>query len=139
MSINSKNPLSAPRFGNQKARSSLFGFSHSTSLIKVLFGLLFIGVIAAYTIIQSEDFVDGPQITILSPESGILFEEPLVHIQGKAERVADITLNGNPIFIDESGNFDEQLLLVDGLNIITLEAQDRFERTVSKELELIYK
>ena len=107
--------------------------------IKVLFGLLFIGILGFYTVLQSEDFVEGPQITILSPAGGILLEEPLVHIQGRAERVAEITLNGSPIFIDESGNFDEQILLVQGLNIITLEAQDKFERTVSKELELIYK
>ena len=107
--------------------------------IKVLTGLLFIGIIAFYTVIQSEDFIDGPQITILSPAGGILLEEPLILIQGKAERVAEITLNGSPIFIDESGDFNEQILLVPGLNIITLEAQDKFERTVSKELELIYK
>ena len=107
--------------------------------MKVLLGLLFIGVIAGYTILQSEDFIEGPQITILSPAGGILQSEPLVQIQGKAMRVAEITMNGAPIFIDESGNFDEQILLAHGLNIITLEAQDKFERKVSKELELLYK
>ena len=114
-------------------------FKSANWYLKVLFGLLFIGVIAGYTVLQSEDFIDGPQITILSPADGILFEEPLVRIEGRAERVAEITLNGSPIFIDESGNFDEQLLLVSGQNIITIEAQDKFERKVSKKLELLYK
>ena len=107
--------------------------------IKLLFGLIFVGIIVGYVIFQSTDFVDGPLITISSPEDGILVTEPLVHIKGIAERVSEIRLNGNPIFIDESGNFDEPLLLVYGHNIITLEAQDKFERTISKELELIYK
>ncbi len=107
--------------------------------VRVFFGLVFVGVIAFYTVLQSEDFARGPEITILSPASGILLNEPLVEIQGEALRVSDITLNGNPIFIDESGAFSETILLVSGLNIIKVEAQDKFERKVSKTLELLYK
>jgi hypothetical protein len=107
--------------------------------IRVLLGLLFVGVIAFYTVLQSEDFARGPEITILSPEGGILLSEPEVEVRGVAERVNEITLNGNSIFIDESGAFNETILLVPGINIITIEAQDKFERRVTETLELLYK
>ena len=105
---------------------------------RALIGLLFLGVIAFYTLIQSEDFARGPEIAILYPQSGILLSEPLVEIRGVALRVSDITLNDAPIFIDESGAFNETILLVPGLNIITIEAQDKFERRVTKTLELLH-
>ena len=105
---------------------------------RALIGLLFLGVIAFYTLIQSEDFARGPEIAILYPQGGILLSEPLVEIRGVALRVSDITLNDAPIFIDESGAFNETILLVPGLNIITIEAQDKFERRVTKTLELLH-
>lgn len=109
------------------------------SYIKILFGVLLIIAIAAYAYSKSDDFAAGPTITILSPKNGTTVNESLIEIQGFAEHISHITLNGRQIFTTEEGIFDEQLLLAYGYNIITLTAQDRFERTITKTLELVYK
>lgn len=107
--------------------------------LKVIIGLIFISLLASYAYIQSDDFARGPEITILSPSSGTMIEDSLISIEGIAQRVAKLELNGDSIFIDEKGNFREQLLLVEGQNIITLSAEDKFGREVKEIVELIHK
>ena len=109
----------------------------ANTYIKILLGALFVAVIFGYAYFQSSFLADGPQFTLLEPASGTMFEESLVEIKGKVERVSTISLNGNTIFIDEEGNFSEMMLLSFGQNIITLEAQGKFERKITEVLELI--
>jgi len=115
------------------------GHRSVNTYIKILLGVLFIAVIFGYTYFQSTFLADGPQFTFIEPSSGTIVEDSLVEIKGVVSRVSDISLNGNPIFIDEEGNFSEIILLSHGQNIITLEAQDKFERKITEVLELIYK
>lgn len=105
---------------------------------KVLFGLLFLAVIGVYAYAQTDEFAQGPEITILTPEGGTMIEDSLIAVEGLAYRVAEVELNGAPIFIDEAGNFREHVLLVPGQNIITLHAKDKFGREVKEIVELLY-
>jgi hypothetical protein len=115
------------------------GTRTTRSYLKLAVGILFILIISTYTYTKSGDFIKGPSLTILSPQDGILLEEPLVEIRGKVERISSITINDNPIFVDESGNFNEQLLMSYGQNIITIRAEDKFERVVEEVLKVVYK
>ena len=107
--------------------------------IKIFFSLVLVGIIVWYSYSKSTDFLEGPTITIHIPENGITVSRSLITVSGIAEHISHITLNGKQIFITEQGLFSEQLLLSRGYNIITLEARDRFDREVSKSLELVYK
>ncbi len=109
----------------------------ANTYIKILLGVLFIAVIFGYTYFQSTFLAEGPQFTFVSPASGTIIEDSLVEIKGVVLRISDISLNGSPIFIDEEGNFSEMILLSPGQNIITLEAQDKFERKITRVLELV--
>lgn len=111
----------------------------ANTYIKISVGVLFLAIIFGYAYFQSGLLAEGPKFAFVEPPSGTMVEESLVEIKGVVLRVSDITLNGNPIFIDEEGNFSEMILLSPGQNIITLEAQDRFERKITEILELIYK
>jgi len=111
----------------------------ANTYFKILLGVLFLAIILAYTYIESGDFSRGPEFTYVKPDSGTIFEGSLIEIEGNVKRVSEIELNSNPIFIDEEGNFNEQLLLSPGINIITLYAKDRFGRETEEILELIYK
>lgn len=111
------------------------------SLKKILYVFLFIalfGSIGWYAYAQSENLIQGPRIEIESPENGSTANDPLVKITGSAENISHIRLNDRPIFIDDEGRFSEVLLLLPGYNIIEITARDRFERTTSKKLELVF-
>lgn len=110
----------------------------ANSYIKVFLGIIVLGVILSYVWVKSRDFLEGPVIIIHSPDSGETFES-LIDITGEARHISNITLNDRKIFVDEKGLFSEQLLLSEGYNIITIEAGDRFKRTVRETIELVFR
>ena len=92
-----------------------------------------------YGLFQAHKYIEGPVVTIYSPQNGATFSSPLVEIDGRAQNVSFLKLDDRQIFTDTSGRFSEKLLLSPGYNIITLDAQDKFGKTVSKKLELVLK
>lgn len=96
-------------------------------------------IIGGYAYVRSRDFLMGPQITVTSPVDGGTLSEAPVTVEGTAQNVAYITLDGAPIFADSKGYFSQKLLLLPGYNILTVNAQDRFGKKVEKTLELVYK
>lgn len=101
--------------------------------------ILVFGGVLIYTAFSSRIFVAGPQIEISSPQSGSTIDAtPLVAISGMAENVAHIWLNGRRIFTDESGDFQETVLLYPGYNVIKFNAVDKFDRSTEETLKLVY-
>jgi len=101
----------------------------------IFFSILIIG----YFIFNFRIFIAGPEIIITSPQNGDVTDKELIEITGTAENVNFISINERSIFLDENGNFKEVLLLSSGYNIIVIKARDKFERIISKNLEIIYK
>ena len=99
----------------------------------------FIGGIFYYAYFQARAIISGPQISVISPENGHTYTDPLVHVYGTTKRAKEITLDGREIFIDLEGNFGEKLLLAPGYNIIELAARDADGHSTKETLEIIYK
>ena len=100
----------------------------------IFFSILIVG----YFIFNFRIFIEGPEIIITSPQNGEVTDKELVEVTGKAENVNFISINDRSIFLDGDGNFKEFLLLSSGYNIIVIKARDKFERSISKKLEVIY-
>ncbi len=101
-----------------------------------IFGL--VAVIVFYAYYQSRSIIAGPTITLYSPQDGEIAPTALVHVRGKAERANELTLDGRVIFIDLAGNFNEELLLFSGYNIIELAAKDTDGREIKKTIGLVW-
>ncbi|OGZ08300.1 MAG: hypothetical protein A3D65_01030 [Candidatus Lloydbacteria bacterium RIFCSPHIGHO2_02_FULL_50_13] len=99
---------------------------------------IFIGVIIFYGYYQSRAIIAGPTIVVDMPKTGATATTSLVTVRGSVARATVITLQGRPIFIDLNGRFSEQLLLMDGYNIIELTAKDAEGRVERKVIELAY-
>ena len=89
-----------------------------------------------YVYLQSRDIIKGPEIIVTSPENGSDLDRSLVKVEGSAERISRLYLNGKQIFTDDSGYFSESLLLSPGYNILVITATDRFNRTAEEQIEL---
>jgi len=110
---------------------------NSRRLPKILLFSAMILLVVGYAYLKTKDYIAGPQITITSPLNGSSVSNSLIEIVGTAKNISFISLNDRPIFIDESGNFKEKLLLYSGYNIMSVKAEDRYKRTVEKKLEVI--
>jgi hypothetical protein len=95
-------------------------------------------IVLAYVFFNTRLFIQGPQVTINSPISGISVDDDLIEIEGQVLNSSFIYINDRAISIDDSGNFKEQVLLLNGYNKIIIKAKDKFERQVTKELDLVY-
>ncbi|MBP9728255.1 MAG: helix-turn-helix domain-containing protein [Candidatus Moranbacteria bacterium] len=111
------------------SRTFIFGF-----IGILLFGAFF------YLYREFTSFASEPTLIILSPEnSSIIFgDEGLV--TGKTDRGAEVTINGQGVFVDGDGSFREKLVLQPGMNAITIRTLNRFqkEKTVMLSVEASY-
>jgi hypothetical protein len=100
--------------------------------------ILFVGIIVFYTYYQSRAILEGPQISLVSPIEGMTSTSSLIKVYGVAKHAKELTLDGRPIFLDLNGNFFEQLLLMDGYNIMELTAKDAEGREIRKTVRVMY-
>jgi len=108
------------------------------SVLAWLLGACFVGTIVFYAYYQSRDIRQGPIITLVSPTDGLTSTSSLISVYGVAHNAKMLTLDGRAIFVDLKGNFFEQLLLMDGYNIIELTAKDGEGRERKKIVEVVY-
>jgi len=111
------------------------------TLKKILLGIGVLLVIG-YAVFNSRFLIQGPEITIDNIDSatgGIISEQKTLFLEGNAKHSSFISINGRPIFIDESGNFNEKLLLSNSMSIIDIYAKDKFGKEVRKKIDVVYK
>jgi hypothetical protein len=109
------------------------------TIITLVLTAIFVTSIAGYIYYRSKNLVDGPIIALESPLNGSSISDSLTEIKGSAKNVSAVYVNGKKVFIDEEGKIAEKLLLAEGYNIISVKAEDRFNRKVEKKLEVIYR
>ena len=108
-------------------------------LIKIIAALVIAGIIIGYAIWRSLNYARGPDIVITMPVNGSTVTAATTTVSGRAVRINNLTLNGNPIFIDEAGNFSEVIIVFPGINRLTVVGHDQFERETEVHLEIIGK
>ena len=94
--------------------------SRLTRIALVAFFLAVVG----YAFYESYGLVSGPGIAIA--EAPITVHDPFIRIQGTAERISGLAMNGKDISVTQAGDFDEPYLLAPGRNRIMLVARDRY-------------
>lgn len=112
--------------------------SDTRKILKIILISTICVIILGYIAFNSRLLIAGPQIEDIFPSSGSSFDKPVIEITGNAKNISFISLNDNPIFIDEEGKFEEKLLLSPGLSIIKLYGRDRFDRETTKYLQYVY-
>ena len=113
------------------ARIQLFFKAGIITILVLAFGI--------YGLYNAHVFLAGPKIIVESPKNGQVFQNSYIAVTGRASDIASIFLDGRRIFVDESGNFKENLLLARGYNIIEVQAGDKFGREVKKIREVVLK
>ena len=106
--------------------------SRLTQIALVVFFLLVLG----YGYYEAQGILYGPSISITSDMTEV--HDPFVKIRGHADRIASLSMNGKAISVTESGMFEEPYLLSPGYNRIVLSARDKYGRTRSRALEIVY-
>ncbi|HEY9481238.1 MAG TPA: hypothetical protein VIR98_03360 [Candidatus Paceibacterota bacterium] len=97
-----------------------------------------VALVAGYGAFRAKSLAEGPEIAITSPINGAVVHEALVEVSGTAKNISFLTLDGGKIFTDGEGAWKERVILSKGYNTVTVRADDRFGRSVSRTIEIIY-
>ena len=73
--------------------------------------------------------IKPPELEIIQPSIDITVNQENFEIIGKTSPVAYLTVNGQEVYIDKAGNFKKEIELSNGVNMIKIEAKNRFGKT----------
>ena len=90
-----------------------------------------------YILFQARFLLIGPKVTFLNTPS-VVQTQRVVPLEGTAQNIVKLALNGRPIYTDKNGYFKEALVLENGYTIATLEAYDRYGRKRIYTKEFVY-
>lgn len=88
-----------------------------------------------YGVFQARNLIHGPTLTISSPRPGETVTSVLLNVRGKTENVTHVSINGQPITMDITGAFSENLITPSGYGVILVEATNRFGRHREERIE----
>ena len=105
--------------------------------VKILFIVVLAGLMLTYAYYQARNLINGPSIE-LSSEPSTLQHERTITLAGHTKNITALSINGNPVYTDEKGDFSRRLVLENGYTIMTIEARDRYGRETSLTRSFVY-
>ena len=105
--------------------------------VKIIFYVALILLAIIYGISRAYPLIRGAQIVIYYPVDGQLVASTTFQISGRVIRAKEIKVQGQPITIDNQGNFTETLVASPPYTIIVIEATDKYDGKIIKTLRVI--
>ncbi|MBP8617756.1 MAG: hypothetical protein BWY48_00095 [Parcubacteria group bacterium ADurb.Bin305] len=91
-------------------------FSQLRNILIILSKSLVLILVSSYLIYELAMLILPPKIILESPRADLNTNKGTLLVQGKAIRAKSLLLNNQPILIDESKAFKEEIILKPGLN-----------------------
>lgn len=98
---------------------------------------IFICATVIYIVWQVLAINKPPFLEIISPQNLSVIEMSVVSITGRTDPGVSLTVNAEPVFVDEEGRFQATLGISAGSKEIVVKAANRFFKTTSKVLTII--
>jgi cytoskeletal protein RodZ len=97
-----------------------------------------IAVLGYYFLHQINSFNSKPYLFIDSPTADEVVKDKELTVSGKTEADAVLRINGQEISVGGEGNFSQKITLSPGRNVLVVEAKNRFNKTDTKEINIVY-
>jgi len=104
-------------------------------IIAVLVAVVVIGGFS-YLYGQIGRFAAVPRLVITSPASDENIAGNSISVSGYTDEDAKLTINDQPVLVSDKGEFKEDILLQGGVNSITISALNRFNKEISKTVNI---
>jgi len=142
--------INTPPFLDRKTRKGSISITPKAIVISLL--VLFSLLIIVYLGFQIYKFQKPPLLTILSPQNETTIQEASLKIIGNTEKNVSVEINNVLTEVDENGNFEKEVSLVEGSNLITIKAKKNsnsilesletlkitYEKAIVEETEKVY-
>ncbi len=106
-------------------------------VVSIFLGLAFVFLTVVYVIWQVFSINKSPNLQIVEPYDRQLVKGSSARISGKTDPGVQVTVNGQPIFVDSEGFFNTELGLSTGPKDLVFIAKNKFDKVVSKTITII--
>ncbi|OGI25158.1 MAG: hypothetical protein A3J76_03060 [Candidatus Moranbacteria bacterium RBG_13_45_13] len=81
-------------------------------------------------------FAALPRLVVTEPTGDISIEGNSITVSGLTDQDAKLAINGEPVMVKENGEFQENILLQEGVNTVIVSAMNRFGKNASRTLNI---
>ena len=106
---------------------------------KIFTGIFFASLVllgGIYFYREVGEFSKAPRLVILQPTSDISIDVSSIEVIGITDKEGKIRINGQPVFVNDKGEFKETLSLQSGVNEIEVKAINRFSNEEAKRFNV---
>ncbi len=86
---------------------------------------------AGYLAWQVHGILVPPQLSVYTPSDGSIINQPTTIVEGQTEKEAQLTVNGQPVMVNDQGQFEATIDLSQGLNTIAIVATKKHGKTTT--------
>lgn len=90
-----------------------------------------------YVASQVSSVLTPPKLAVNEPSSDETISGNSIVVSGKAEVGADVSINDQAVFLDQNGQFNENVILSEGLNQIQITAKNKFDKVSSVTRKIV--
>lgn len=112
-------------------------FTVTPRFLGVIFGIIIFLLVGGYLFYQLNFLISPPRLIIFEPAGDIAIEKNTIIVKGQTEIGAKLTINGQPVYINKDGSFEQKINLNQGLNTIKIEAANRFGKSRSEVRRIV--
>jgi cytoskeletal protein RodZ len=99
---------------------------------------LVVVVCLAYVGWEVAKIFSPPKLDLTSPAENITVQDQSIDISGSTQPEVTVTINGQQVYLDVSGNFTETISLKEGLNEIVVTASKKRSRSTTVIRHILY-
>jgi len=105
-------------------------------VLSVILGLMFVTLTLGYIIWQLWSINRIPVLQVLEPQNNAVISGSVVNVSGATSPGAEVSVNGQNIFVDDKGGFKTQAALSPGPEEIVISASNRFGKSASRIINI---
>lgn len=119
-------------------RKKLFGGLVITpKILSLAAAILFTAVTLGYIIYQVYSINRVPTLVILEPQDRQIIKDSFVNVKGKTDPGMAVSVNGQEIFVENSGEFKTQLGITPGPRDLKIAARNKFDKEAITVVSII--
>ena len=107
-------------------------------IVTAFLSLLILFIVGFYLWHQISSFNSTPYLFVSSPFEDQVVNDSNLTVEGETEREVVVKINGQGIFVNSDGYFEEDIMLQPGKNILIIEAKNKFDGTAREVRNIIY-
>jgi len=102
----------------------------------ILLIFLFLAGSKLYVKNSINEFNSNPQLVITNPINGSSVQSSSVDVAGKTEKLALVYINNNSVLVNENGDFNTNITLKKGVNIINVRVRNKFDKETTQDISI---